>query len=86
MAAGLAAGLVDRLTAVRLLLVCSMLMAVGCIARVVVLRAIHSLHRMCRMFVAAARRRRKCCQTLHRQGQQQQPDGNQARGLHEMAV
>ncbi len=83
MTAGMSTGLIGRLAIILVLKVCGRVVmglpnrGVMCIVR--------DLNRGCgmsRRVVGAACRRRKCRQSLQRQGQHQQPDGNQSRMFH----
>ncbi len=80
MTAGVAVGLVGRLTIVVLQLICGMVMSLYCDVMMTLMATVCGS--LCGRGIGAARRRRKCSQSLHRQGQQQQPDGNQSQVLH----
>lgn len=79
MAAGMAVRLSGWLAVVLLLVIHAMVMQLRGSFMMVLRTVVHAVP--CRN-IRAARRRRKCRQTLQRQGQQQQPDGNQSQMFH----
>lgn len=80
MAAGMAIGLVRGLAVVMLLVIGGMVVGLYCNFGMVL---VDTGGDMCRpVAVGTADRWRVCRQTLHGQGQQQQPEGNQSQGFH----
>lgn len=79
--AGVTAGLLGGLAIIRVPVIRRVVMCLCCDIMKTLMVAVHGM--ACgRGGVRATRCRRKCRQTLHRQGQQQQPDGDQAQRFH----